>query len=63
MFETRTLYIRPTSWSYDFWVSCEQLRVDAGVEEGHEEELVKMLLAVLQGQEMEVLEKELVGVL
>ena len=33
------------------------------MEEGHEEELVKMLLAVLQGQEMEVLEKELVGVL
>ena len=44
-------------------MSCEQLRVDAEVEEGHEEELVKMLLVVLQGQEVELLEKELVGVL
>ena len=42
---------------------CEQLRMDAGVEEGHEEELVKMLLVVLQGQEVEVLEKELLAVL
>ena len=63
MFETGTLYTRPTSWSYDFWVSCEHLRMDAGVEEVHEEELVKMLLVALQGQEVEILEKELAGVL
>ena len=44
-------------------MSCEHLRMDAGVEEVHEEELVKMLLVALQGQEVEILEKELVGVL
>ena len=37
--------------------------MDAGVEEVHEEELVKMLLVALQGQEVEILEKELAGVL
>ena len=44
-------------------MSCEHLRMDTGVKEVHEEELVKMLLAALQGQEVEILEKELAGVL
>ena len=41
-------------------MSCEHLRMYTGVEEVYEKGLVKMLLAVRQGQWMAVLDKELV---